>query len=344
MTSRARGFTLIELLLAISILAIIAVLGWRGLDSIVRSRETLTAGMDQTRGLQLAFAQMQSDCENMADSTLLRNRAFLQAEDNRITLVRMVMAENQPTRLQVVSYRVRDGVLTRRESLATRELTQLDSLWQAALGDTDSSVAAVALQSGVQGMAMRFWMPGSAAPRHRRRLAPRPAYRRRPPAPNLPTGLEVSLTQQARNPAGEVFPAGGTVKLKRQQGVAVVTALLLTTLAVTIVASLFWQQQVQVRSMENQRLQLQTRWIVRGALDLSRLILNQDVSDSPNLRSWVASGPRRWKKRGWTITWSASACRARTSTPRCPAAWRMRRALQSGQSGGQQCGRRDGSI
>jgi general secretion pathway protein K len=69
---------------------------------------------------------------------------------------------------------------------------------------------------------------------------------------------------------------------RRQRGVAVITALLLTTLAVTIVASLFWQQQVQVRSMENQRLQLQTRWILRGALDLSRLILNQDLMDSPN--------------------------------------------------------------
>jgi general secretion pathway protein K len=57
------------------------------------------------------------------------------------------------------------------------------------------------------------------------------------------------------------------MKLRRQRGVAVITALLLTTLAVTIVASLFWQQQVQVRSMENQRLQLQTRWILRGALD-----------------------------------------------------------------------------
>lgn len=68
---------------------------------------------------------------------------------------------------------------------------------------------------------------------------------------------------------------------RRQKGVAVVTALLLTTLAVTIVASLFWQQQVQVRSMENQRLRLQTRWILRGALDLSRLILNQDFMDSP---------------------------------------------------------------
>jgi len=69
---------------------------------------------------------------------------------------------------------------------------------------------------------------------------------------------------------------------RRQRGVAVVTALLLTTLAVTIVASLFWQQQVQVRSMENQRLQLQTRWIVRGALDLSRLVLFQDYIDTQN--------------------------------------------------------------
>jgi len=62
----------------------------------------------------------------------------------------------------------------------------------------------------------------------------------------------------------------------RQRGVAVITALLLTTLAITIVASLFWQQQVQVRSIENQRLQLQKQWILRGALDWARLILGED--------------------------------------------------------------------
>lgn len=66
----------------------------------------------------------------------------------------------------------------------------------------------------------------------------------------------------------------------RQQGVAIITALLLTTLSVTIVASLFWQQQVQVRSMENQRLHLQTKWILRGALDWARLVLRQDASDN----------------------------------------------------------------
>ena len=68
-------------------------------------------------------------------------------------------------------------------------------------------------------------------------------------------------------------------KRSRQRGVAVITALLLTTLAVTIVASLFWQQQVQVRSMENQRLHLQTKWILRGALDWARLVLRQDGFD-----------------------------------------------------------------
>jgi general secretion pathway protein K len=67
---------------------------------------------------------------------------------------------------------------------------------------------------------------------------------------------------------------------QRQRGVAVVIALLLTTLAITIVASLFWQQQVQVRSIENQRLQLQKQWILRGALDWAGLILREDAKYS----------------------------------------------------------------
>ncbi len=70
-------------------------------------------------------------------------------------------------------------------------------------------------------------------------------------------------------------------RLHKQSGVAVITALLLTTLAITIVTSLFWQQQVQVRSIENQRLQLQKQWILRGALDWAGLILREDATHSP---------------------------------------------------------------
>ena len=73
------------------------------------------------------------------------------------------------------------------------------------------------------------------------------------------------------------------IRPQRQRGVAVITALLLTTLAVTIVASLFWQQQVQVRSIENQRMQLQKQWILRGALDWACLILRESGKVSPSV-------------------------------------------------------------
>lgn len=66
----------------------------------------------------------------------------------------------------------------------------------------------------------------------------------------------------------------------RQSGVAILSAMLLTALALSVVAGLFWQQQVQVRSIENQRLQLQKQWVLRGAFDWARLILTEDLRHS----------------------------------------------------------------
>jgi len=159
----AAGFTLIELLVAIGILAMVAVLGWRGLDSIVRSREVLNAQLEQSRGMQLTFAQMQSDCDHLAGSsavtaggkTLLNGRSYLSAETDRLMLVRQAVAEQQPQQLQVVTYRLVGGVLTRRESNGTRDLAVLDTLWQAARDDTDGGNASVVLLRGVDSMAMR---------------------------------------------------------------------------------------------------------------------------------------------------------------------------------------------
>jgi len=161
-TVSVAGFTLIELLVAIGILAMVAVLGWRGLDSIMRSREVLTSQLEQARGMQLAFAQMQSDCDHLAgagqSNTLLNGRLNLSAENDRLTLVRLAASEQEPQQLQVVTYRLRGGVLTRRESNGTRDLAVLDTLWQAARDDTDTSNADVALMQGVGSMVMRGQM------------------------------------------------------------------------------------------------------------------------------------------------------------------------------------------
>ena len=58
---RAAGFTLIELLVAVALLAILAVLSWRGLDAVVQSRERLVTESDELRSLTLALAQLEED-------------------------------------------------------------------------------------------------------------------------------------------------------------------------------------------------------------------------------------------------------------------------------------------
>src|ERR1700757_3109710 len=57
----AGGFTLIELLVAIAILAVIAVLSWRGLDQIVRGRQMITSAMEDERVFAQLFDQMRID-------------------------------------------------------------------------------------------------------------------------------------------------------------------------------------------------------------------------------------------------------------------------------------------
>lgn len=184
------GFTLVELLVAITILAIVAVLGWRGLDGIVRARIALTNNLDQTRAMQLTFAQMQSDCSRVVAAGLVPQHPPVVADQARLRMVRYVYGEDQPTRLQVVTYRVRDGRLTRRESDATRDLAVLDFAWQAAGNDSDVAEALV-LQSDVTAMNMRIWQ--------------KDAGWRTPPGPGEPvnasaavTGLEVGLQLRAR--------------------------------------------------------------------------------------------------------------------------------------------------
>jgi general secretion pathway protein J len=214
---QARGFTLVELLVAITVLAIVAVLGWRGLDGIVRSREQLTSEMEQTRGIQLAFAQLQSDLEQVADQAdLLNGHQNLVADNTRLVFIRTVLAENAPTQLQVVSYRIRDGVLTRRESPYTRDLLQLDALWQAGLSDTGDVQREVALHKGVNGMAVRIWEngvwrtpDGSASSTATSAASSGTDANAGTAAPTGATGLEVSLQIQGMpNALAKVFLLG----------------------------------------------------------------------------------------------------------------------------------------
>lgn len=59
----ARGFTLIELMVAIAVLAIIALLSWRGLDGMVRAQNITRERSDQLVIVQNALAQWNADLD-----------------------------------------------------------------------------------------------------------------------------------------------------------------------------------------------------------------------------------------------------------------------------------------
>jgi len=74
-------------------------------------------------------------------------------------------------------------------------------------------------------------------------------------------------------------PRGSTARThrRREQGAALLTALIIVTLVATLAASMVWQQwrAVQVESAERAR--TQSAWILAGALDWARLILREDA-------------------------------------------------------------------
>jgi general secretion pathway protein J len=149
-----KGLTLIELLVAISILVFIAVLGWRGLDSITRTRESLNQELEQARSLQLTLAQWQIDCANAVDADLLDGRSSLLIENGQLTLVRRVQIEAQPSNLQIVAWRLNQGTLSRETSQSTRDLTQLAMAWQREYSGGEN---AVNLLTGVTSISFRVW-------------------------------------------------------------------------------------------------------------------------------------------------------------------------------------------
>jgi len=61
MTRRPAGFTLIELLIALAILALVAVLGYRALSSLADSEAKLTAEAQHWRNLDGLFARLEAD-------------------------------------------------------------------------------------------------------------------------------------------------------------------------------------------------------------------------------------------------------------------------------------------
>lgn len=106
MMNRSRGFTLIELLVAISVMALMAMLSWRGVDGMSRAQTQLQTRADDALALQVGLSQWRSDLDAMLE---LRGTPGLDW-DGRVLRITRSHPLREPASVQVVAWTLRgDG-------------------------------------------------------------------------------------------------------------------------------------------------------------------------------------------------------------------------------------------
>ncbi|MFM0244167.1 PulJ/GspJ family protein [Paraburkholderia sediminicola] len=151
----ARGFTLIELLVAIAIMAVIAMLSWRGLDQIIRGRETITNAMEDERVFAQLFDQMRIDARQAASDDE-SGQAAISVSGSVLQIVREMVLPGEAPRLQVVRYRVSEGRVIR---YASPPLGNVGDLRRALRGGEGDGWTAVPLMGGVGAISARLYVP-----------------------------------------------------------------------------------------------------------------------------------------------------------------------------------------
>jgi len=152
---QSRGFTLLELLVAISILAVIGVIAWRGLSSLTATRERLEPQNYDVQALLAGFGQIERDLSHVPSNVGLFAlpvqpvRVFVVDGQPALQVLRLTRSpDGSPAAaMQMIFYLVRDGQLERQATVAQRFYST----------EATASLDRVALVPDVDEMQVRVW-------------------------------------------------------------------------------------------------------------------------------------------------------------------------------------------
>ena len=140
------GFTLVELLVGLALMAVLAVLSWRGLDTMMRTRDSTQARIDAVAAAQMGLSQWRADLLAMHGVPGVLGGNSLAWDGRVMRLLRRSgspQSQGQDAGLQVTAWTVRDGQWRRWQSADLRNRAQIDQAWSEAAqwGQNPSSQA-----------------------------------------------------------------------------------------------------------------------------------------------------------------------------------------------------------
>lgn len=99
----SHGFTLVEVLVALSIMAVLAVMAWRGVDGITRSRDISNAQLQRSLLLNTIIAQWEQDLASLQETPVVPPLTF---DGGSLRMIRRA-----PGGLQVVVWSLRSSTV-----------------------------------------------------------------------------------------------------------------------------------------------------------------------------------------------------------------------------------------
>ena len=119
---RASGFTLVEVMVALTIMAILAALAFRGIDALVHAKDASLQATDRTLKLNTGMSQFEYDISQVIDSKVLPQPLMFDGATLR-------MARRTPDGVQLVLWSLQDRRWQRWASGSYIRTSELTDAW-----------------------------------------------------------------------------------------------------------------------------------------------------------------------------------------------------------------------
>ena len=151
----SHGFTLVELLVALTVMAVLTVMAWRGVDGIVRARDAADAQLQRSLRLNTAVAQWDRDLLMLFDTPAVPPLSY---DGARLRLVRRVDAgANGGPGVQLVVWARRGTQWTRWTGPVVTRAAELQDSWLRSQQPEADAAAALVLLDGVSDLQIQFF-------------------------------------------------------------------------------------------------------------------------------------------------------------------------------------------